>query len=147
MSSIDIARNAILAELEPLESTYAETRAKLELIERAKQQLEAALKALTPQKGSRSRANQGGPKPCACKADVHAVCHAFVKTNPLIFKDELAALAKDKLANELGFSLSGFGLRFAEVLGTDEFTIDDQGRITVTGGGDSQVRSTIALPA
>lgn len=138
MNVIDTARDALIAELEPLEKAYIETKERLDLINQSKQQIEAALKALAPTKPKPSRKSA---KRCARQSDVHSVCLALVEANPSIPKDDLEALARQKLSSEMGFSLSGFGLRFSEIMESSSFVVTQSGSVTLlardTGTGAS----------
>lgn len=145
-TAIDTAREALLTELEPLEQAYEETKSRLEAIELSKKQLEAALKALQSGR-SRGKANRGAPKPCARKSDVHDVCKTLVEENGSIPKADLEELAKEKLSLDMGFSLSGFGLRFGEVMSTATFSTDEAGRVSIANGGDDQSQLGVVVPA
>ena len=129
--AVDTAREAILAQLEPLQREYAEAKARLDAIEESKAQLEAALRALSPGKKPRSKAGRKASKPYARKSDVQAVCLSLVKDNPAIAKDELEELAKHTLAEEQGFSLSGVSLRLSECLASGAFNVGETGTVTL----------------
>lgn len=145
-TAIDTAREALLSELEPLKQAYEQTKTQLEAIELSKKQLEAALKALQNGRG-RSKASRGAPKPCARKSDVHDVCKAIVAENPNIPKADLEELAKEKLSLELGFNLSGFGLRFREVLSSGTFIVDEAECVAIANRGDDQSHVGVAVSA
>jgi len=150
MNAIETAREALQAQLEPIASEAAELKAKLNTLDHSKAQLEAALKALAPSKKGKSKAAGKAVKPCARKPDVLAVCLAIAKANPKISKAELEALAKHKLANDLGFSLSGVGLRLGECLDSDSFVITADGSVSITqalpGKADSKAEHSPNLP-
>ncbi|QDU80734.1 hypothetical protein Pla110_24670 [Polystyrenella longa] len=123
MNTIQDASAAILALLQPLEREATELQERLHEIDQAKAPLEAALKALTPNKKGKPKAGRKANKPCARKADVLTVCRTLVEENPGITLTVLEESAKEKLSGELGFSLSGVRLRLSECLSSNEFTV------------------------
>jgi len=131
MNAISTAREALQAQLEPIACEAAELKERLDTLGRSKAQLEAALKALAPSKKSKSKAARKAEKPCARKPDVLAVCLALVKENPKISQGELEELAKHKLAEDLGFSLSGVGLRLGECLSSESFAVAADGTVSI----------------
>jgi len=131
MNAISTAREALQAQLEPIASEAAELKERLDTLGRSKTQLEAALKALAPSKKSKTRSAGKAAKPCARKPDVLAVCLALVKENPKLGKAELEELAKHKLADDLGFSLSGVGLRLGECLSSGSFAVAADGTVSI----------------
>jgi hypothetical protein len=143
--SVTNIRDALLAELEQLGPAYEEQKAKVAMMEQTMKQLEAALKVLQPGRVGRGKASRGDARPCARKSDVHEVCKALVLQNGSILKADLEELAKEKLSMELGFSLSGFGLRFKEVLASPSFDCDESDNVSIAKGGaqDSQPRVSI----
>ena len=52
--------------------------------------------------------------------------------NGMLSRSELEELAKDKLSNELGKSLSGFAMRFKEALADPQFLETSQGVYQLT---------------
>ena len=139
MNLVENAREALLAQLDPIEREAAEIKERLDEINQAKAPLEAALKALEPSKKSKPKAARKASKPCARKADVRDVCLALVKENPAINQSELKELAKDKLASDLGFSLSGVSLRLRECLSSDMFSIGPDGTVSITSATPDEV--------
>lgn len=132
MSAIETAREALLAQLEPLEIEHAAAKERLDAIEQQKDQLEAALKALGVAKKPKPKAGRKPSKPFAKKADVMAVCLSLVEANQPIAKADLESLTKHNLATDQGFSLSGVPLRLKECLDSDAFTIDADGSVRKT---------------
>lgn len=129
-NATDRARQAILAELLPLQEQAAALREQLTRVESEQAPLEAALAALDEQSKGRTKSTTKGKKPCAKKADVEAVCQTLLIDNGSLSLDDLEALAKDKLSREQGFNLSGFGLRFKECLASDSFSVSADGVVT-----------------
>lgn len=129
------AVKAIELQLEPIIQEETELTAKLSALKQSKARLEAALKALQASwagKGAKSA------KPCARKETVMEVCLAIVRDNAPISKADLEALAKDKISNDLGMSLSGVKLRLRECLASDAFILADDDTITLTKGPPSK---------
>ena len=61
-------------------------------------------------------------KPCCNKDEVISILRELLRDNGSLSKSELEELAKDKLSNQFGKSLSGFAMRFKEALSNAEFT-------------------------
>ncbi len=135
MSAIDNVRETLLAELEPVAREYAETKERLDAIEKVKSQLEALLKAMDGTKRGNGKATSKAGKPFARKKDVMEVCRALVATNQPIAKDDLESLTKHKLADDYGFNLSGVALRLAECLVSDVFEIATNGDVSLASSG------------
>lgn len=62
-------------------------------------------------------------KPCCTKSEVLEVLTGLLRDNGPLSPDELEGLAKHKVTNDLGKSLSGFAMRFREAL-TDALIVD-----------------------
>tara|TARA_R110002073_G_scaffold8027_19_gene44879 strand:+ start:14733 stop:15188 length:456 start_codon:yes stop_codon:yes gene_type:complete len=135
MSAIDNVRETLLAELEPVEREYTETKERLDAIEKVKNQLEALLKAMDGTKRANGKAANKASKPFARKSDVMEVCRALVAANQPIAKDDLESLTKHKLANDGGFNLSGVALRLAECLASNAFEIASDGDVSLASKG------------
>lgn len=124
MNAIETARAALLPQLQTLKRDHAEAKERVRTIEHELNQIEAALKALGGTKTAKAKGGGKPSKPCARKQEVMAVCLALVEANQPIAKDDLESLAKHKIAEDLGFSLSGVSLRLAECLKSDVFQMD-----------------------
>ncbi|WP_153558155.1 hypothetical protein [Roseimaritima sediminicola] len=131
-SAVEAARESLLSQLEPVEREAAALKERLAAIEQTRDQLEAAIKALTPDRKPKSRGSRKPSKPFAKKADVHAVCLALVEANAPIAKADLESLAKHKLSEDLDFSLSGVSLRLSECLRSEDFNISPEGLVSLS---------------
>ncbi len=131
MQAIDKAREAVLAELEPLEQKEAELQNQIDEVRESIAPLKAALKELTPNKKNKPKTTRKDAKPCAKKQDVQAVCLALVADNPSITKEELEGLAKHKLVEELGFSRNGLALQLNKHLSSDAFVVAADGAVAI----------------
>lgn len=129
MNAIATAREAILSQLEPIERQADGLRHRLAELEAEKAPLEAALAALDESKKPKGRK---AAKPCAKKPDVEAVCRSLLSEDGSLSRGDLEARAKKKLSGELGFSLSGFGLRFKQCLASNGFVVSEAGIVTLT---------------
>lgn len=150
MNAIATAREAILSQLEPIERQADGLRHRLAELEAEKAPLEAALAALDESKKPKAKAGRKATKPCAKKPDVEAVCQSLLSDNGSLSRDDLEALAKGKLSGELGFSLSGFGLRFKQCLESGDFVVSEAGIVTLTrtaGSGEPDSVVDKSLPA
>lgn len=125
MNAIETARAALLPQLQTLKRDHAEAKERTRTIEHELNQIETALKALGGTKTAKAKAGGKPSKPCARKQDVMAVCVALVEANEPIAQDDLESLAKHKISEDLGFSLSGVSLRLAECLKSDVFQTDE----------------------
>lgn len=146
-SATDRAREAILAELRPLQEQATTLREQLALAEAEQAPLEAALAALDELNKGRRKAATKGKSLCAKKTDVLAVCQSLLIDNGSLPKDDLESLAKEKLSREQGFNLSGFGLRFKECLASTAFSVSAGGVVTLAGTTTSRaVHSVVDNP-
>lgn len=135
--AINHAREAIELQLEPLRQEATELEERLAAIKKSKTRLEAALKALAEPKATKSRKPS---RPCAKKETVMKVCLSIVMDKGPISKADLQRLAKDKLT-ELGYSLGGFQLRIGECLASKDFTVTDDGLVSLAESHDSSTTS------
>lgn len=99
--------NSVQKAIEGLSQARKEASEELERID-------AALAALRAGSG-KSRTSRS-TKPCCTKREVVDVVMQLLRDNGVLSRDELEGLAKDKLANDLGKSLSGFAMRLKEPL-------------------------------
>lgn len=127
MNAVEIARKALLEELEPLAAEFAKVQARLLELEQSKNQLEAALKALSPNR--RASPKRKTSKPCAKKADVMEVCLQLVQDNPGIPKEDLETMVKERLAKH--FNLSGASLRISECLASKGLNVRNDGTVQI----------------
>jgi hypothetical protein len=147
-NATDRARQAILAELLPLQEQATALRERLSLVESEQAPLAAALTVLEEQRKGQGKESAKGRKPCAKKADVEAVCYALIFDNRSLPQDDLEGLAKAKLSREQGFNLSGFGLRFKECLASAAFSVSASGIVTLAPTTPSTTsRSVVDNPA
>ena len=72
--------------------------------------------------GSKKRISRAKTsKACCTKSEVTSVVAGLLSDKGMLSRAELEELAKDKLSNQLGKSLSGFAMRFKEALGDAQF--------------------------
>ena len=60
-------------------------------------------------------------RPCCTKNEVTEIVAKLLDDNPVLTREEIEALAKDKASNDLGKSLSGFAMRLKEALTDPRF--------------------------
>jgi hypothetical protein len=126
MKELENVREAVLAELEPVEIEIAEVKTRLSELELVQGRCEAILKTLnggSKAKSTKSKAARKAGKPYARKADVMKVCINVLKISGPLAKARLESLVKKHLSEEDGFSLSGVGLRMSECLTSDQLNL------------------------
>lgn len=121
---------AIELQLEPICVEVAQTTEHLKTLQNSKARLEAARAALTGTKGGKAKSGNKERKPSANKSTVMKVCIDIATQNAPIAKADLEELAKDKLSDDLGFSLTGVQLRLRECLADDAFAITDDDMVS-----------------
>lgn len=122
---------AIELQLEPIYIEVAETTELLKTLQNSKARLEAARVALTGNKAGKAKSGTKDRKPSANKTTVMKVCLDIATQNDPITKEDLEQLAKDKLSDDLGFSLTGVQLRLRECLADDAFDITDDDMVSL----------------
>ncbi|MCA8998765.1 MAG: hypothetical protein KDA80_17330 [Planctomycetaceae bacterium] len=110
-------------QLSPLEEEASRLRTLLADVEDQSARLTAALAALTAGHSKSRTAKRG--KPCATKQEVATILVGLLEDNGSLTVDDLEGLAKDKLSNQLGKSLSGFRLRYQEALADPRFAVSE----------------------
>lgn len=130
MQATEKAREFILAELEPLDREAEELKLRLAEIEETKEPLFEALSAL--EKGGKKKAKnkRKDAKPSVKKEHVQPVCLALARDNPNITKSDLEELVEESLVNDKGFSRNGVKMQIRKCLGSDLFTISEDGKVT-----------------
>lgn len=115
IESLEQVKESLLAyigrEQKEIEIDERKLTEKKQRCSRAKASL-AALEGTAPRE---ALAKLKSAKPCATKLELGEIIKKILTENSTVPKDDLAALAKDKLCQQ-GKSLNGFGLRFREVL-------------------------------
>lgn len=122
---------AIELQLAPISLEVAETEERLKTLQNSKARLEAARIALAGTKSGKAKSGGKERKPAANKTTVMKVCLDIATQNSPIAKADLEELAKDKLSDDLGFSLTGVQLRLRECLADDAFDITDDEMISL----------------
>ena len=114
-------------QLEPLEEQTRELKDQLTAVEEQTTRIRAALKAL----GGGKRKSNASRKPCVTQQDVRTILTDLLSDNRSLSETELEDLAKQRLRQDGGKSLSGFSLRFQETLTDPQFQRTPDGRITL----------------
>ena len=114
-------------QLAPLEQQAQQLKEELAAVEEQSTRIRAALKAL----GGGKRKVVRSRKPCATQQDVRTILTGLLSDNGSLSEMELEELAKEKLREDGGKSLSGFSLRFQETLTDPQFQRTSDGRITL----------------
>lgn len=122
---------AIELQLEPIYVEITETTEHLKTLQNSKARLEAARVALSGTKSGKAKSGGKERKPSANKSTVMKVCLDIARQNAPISKDDLEALAKDKLSDGLNFSLTGVQLRLKECLADDAFNIAEDDMVSL----------------
>lgn len=134
-ASIEQIQQVLQSELAPLNAEADRLQQEQSAIDEKRKRLIAAIEALggKPQKIRSSKRS----KPCAKKAEVLQIMTELLQDNGELSIDDLAGLAKDRLSNEMGRSLSGFSLRQKEALTDPRFVLGHDGRYGLrVGFGD-----------
>lgn len=117
--SIEQIEQVLLSELAPLDEQAERLQGELQAVDEKRRRLTAAIEALST--GGKKFRSSKRTKPCSTKAEVIQILSQLLSDNGSLALDDLEGLAKDRLANELGKSLSGFGLRMKEALSDSRF--------------------------
>ena len=131
MNPIDIARQALIDQLNPIEQEEVQLQDRLDQLKATKAPIVAAIKVIDAAQKTKPKASNKSSRSSPKQKDVRDVCLALVAANPGIDKNDLEALAKQKLTEELGFDLKGFARRLGEVLGSKTLVVAEDGSVAI----------------
>ncbi|MEM8667422.1 MAG: hypothetical protein AAGG48_07905 [Planctomycetota bacterium] len=121
----NLARQALEQQLVPIETRARELESELSCVNEIRKKLLAAKAALL---GKKSRGVRSVGKSCIKREHVfNAVLQLLEDNKPSLEKGVLRDLTKEKLSKS-GLSLSGFGLRFLEVISDEAFDTSSDGQ-------------------
>lgn len=136
-SVLSAALSELKEKLDPINHEVNELQRQLSEAQDAQSALQAAITALSS--GSRratKRTVRNTGRPCIKKENVIAVCKAILEEEGPMDKDSLAMRAKRKLGTDMGYRLSGFGLRFSECLAASVFSMENDQIFLASHGRD-----------
>lgn len=125
--TIDEAVTVLEEQLAPLDGQVTELECQLGTLKETQKRLRAALNAL---KGGGKSLASSPKKKCVKKLEVVRLVQKYLERDGSIPIDELKQFVSATITKQ-GWSLSGFGLRFKEAIGTPEFTVSPGNVVTL----------------
>lgn len=130
-------REALVAQIVPLEAELAEVKAIAAAVEENLERMKSAVKELDgesqkkPKGKLKSKGHRKDSKPAVKREHIQPVCLALVEAKPGIARDELAAHAADKML-EKGFSRNGLTMQIGKCIDSELFVIDTEGKVVLS---------------